>query len=235
MLTFQTHPQEVQEMQDIINRGVFFSITFLKKDNSIRYVNGRKHIHVSTSSPEENRGKFNRFDHNILLVWDNNKENPQTGKRGSYISAKLDRVLYFKAGDFVRDFTGENTQAVADAHLTPEQLQQIRQKIKLEETIGEEINNFLDEKKYGNGTPVKYYSLVWDKEGFRVEKYNRDSYIYVESAVKDAIKWAFEEKRGAWVELIGIDEKQDNVELIKIFEIDYNRIKKAQDKIDKFN
>lgn len=27
MLIFQTHPQEVQEMQDIINRGVFFSIT----------------------------------------------------------------------------------------------------------------------------------------------------------------------------------------------------------------
>jgi len=148
MLTYQAHPKEVQEMQNIINSGKFFSITFVKKDNTIRFVNGHKHVHVSTSSPEENRGKFSRLDANILLIWDNNKTDYQTGERGSYISAKLERILYFKSGEFQLDLTGVNSEVLQSANITPEMLQQIQGKMKLQEMIGEEINMFFKQDKF---------------------------------------------------------------------------------------
>ena len=84
MLTFQTHPDEAKAMQDIINSGKYFSVTFIKADGSIRYANGHKHKYESTSSKEELRGKYNRLEKNILLVWDNNKVDDYTGEKGSY-------------------------------------------------------------------------------------------------------------------------------------------------------
>lgn len=138
MLSFQSQPQIVQEMQNIINSGKFFSITFIKADNSIRFVNGHKHIHQSNSPETENRGKYNRLDKNILLIWDNNKVTDM-GEKGAYISAKLDRILFFKSGDFVRDFTNENQIAMEMANISPEQLNSIKDKMKLNQIIQEEL------------------------------------------------------------------------------------------------
>jgi hypothetical protein len=144
MLTFQTHPQEVQEMQNIINSGKFFSVTFIKMDNSIRYVNGRKILYQSDSPETENRGKFNRFDKNILLVWDNNRINDVTGEKGQYISVKLERLLFFKSGAFSRDYTEENSDVLHSAQITPEQIEQIKNKIKIGTVIQEEAENLFE-------------------------------------------------------------------------------------------
>lgn len=142
MLSFQTHPEEVKAMQDIINSGKYFSITFVKMDGTIRFVNGHKIIYQSTSSDMEARGKFDRTPHNILLVWDNNRVNDKTGEKGQYISVKLDRVLYFKSGSFVRDYTDENKDVVMSAGITPQQIEDIRKRMKIDDMIREELERF---------------------------------------------------------------------------------------------
>jgi hypothetical protein len=155
MLLFATHPEEVQEMKDIINSGKFHSVTFIKADNSIRYANGKKIIYAGSTS-DSPRGKWNREDANIITIFDNNKPklgadyqpiiNPETGRpvMGAPISVRLDRLLYFKSGSFVRDFTDVNKEAVEKAGITPEQIEQIRKKMRLENIIQEEIENLFN-------------------------------------------------------------------------------------------
>ena len=145
MLSFNTHPDEVKEMQNIINSGKYFSVTFIKKDGSIRYVNGHKIIYQSTSPDTENRGKFDRLTSNILLVWDNNRVNDMTGEKGQYISVTLSRLLYFKAGQFVRDYTQENADAIRAAGITPEQ---IKTKMKIDGIVQEEIQSLYEAPDY---------------------------------------------------------------------------------------
>ncbi|MFA5207351.1 MAG: hypothetical protein WC428_01725 [Candidatus Paceibacterota bacterium] len=148
MLSFQTQPDVVKEMQDIINSGKFFSVTFIKKDGSIRFVNGHKIIYQNTSPSTENRGKFNRLDQNILLIWDNNRINDLTGEKGQYISVKLERLLFFKAGQFIRNFTEENKDVVRAAKITPEQMQQIKSKMKIDGIVQEEIQSLYEDFDY---------------------------------------------------------------------------------------
>lgn len=139
MLSFENYPKEVKAMQDIIDSGKYFSVTFIKMDKTIRYVNGHKKIYQSNSPETELRGKYNRMPYRILLVWDNNKINDKTGEKGSYVSAKLDRLLYFKSGQVNLDFTAENSIAISDSGVTPEQLEQIKAKMKIGDIVEEEI------------------------------------------------------------------------------------------------
>jgi len=132
-------------MQDIINSGKYFSITFIKADGSIRYVNGHKHIYSSTSPTGETRGKYNRLDKNLLLVWDNNKIDDTTGEKGAYVQARLDRILYFKSGTFTKDYTGENLLAIKAANITPNDLEQVKAKMKISDMVQEEIINIMKE------------------------------------------------------------------------------------------
>jgi hypothetical protein len=144
MLSFQTQPDVVKEMQDIINSGKFFSVTFIKKDGSIRFVNGHKIIYQSTSPSTENRGKFDRLAQNILLVWDNNRINDLTGEKGQYISVTLGRLLFFKSGAFLRDYTQENADAIKAARITPEQIEQIKSKMKIDGIVQEELESLYE-------------------------------------------------------------------------------------------
>jgi hypothetical protein len=155
MLSFQNNPKEVEEMQNIINSGKFFSITFIKADNSIRFVNGHKVNYQSTSPETELRGKFNRLDANILLVWDNNKINDKTGEKGAYISAKLDRILFFKAGSFNKDFTEENIDAIRTAGISPNDIQKIKAKMKIGDIVQEEMMGMYEE--FDREAAIKQY------------------------------------------------------------------------------
>lgn len=143
MLTYESHPQEIQKMQDIINSGKFFSVTFVKSDGTVRFVNGRKINYQSDSPESEKRGKYDRTKKNILLIWDNNKINPKTNKRGVYISAKLNNILFFKSGSFVKDYTDENIEAIEKANITSKQLEDIKHKMKINDVIKEETDNFI--------------------------------------------------------------------------------------------
>jgi hypothetical protein len=135
-------------MQNIINSGKYFSVTFIKKDGSIRFVNGHKIIYQSTSPNTENRGKFDRTTSNILLVWDNNRVNDMTDEKGQYISVTLSRLLYFKAGQFIRDYTEENADAIRAAGITPKQIEQIKSKMKIDGIVQEEIQNLYEAPDY---------------------------------------------------------------------------------------
>ena len=139
MLTFESHPQEIQKMRDIINKNIFFGMLFIKADGSLRPVNGRKVKYVSTSSDSENRGKWNRQDYNIMTIFDRNKQYLQHGQpvfkkdgkplMNAPISVKLDRLLFFKAGSLLYDFSQINAEAVQQAGLSMEQIDQEKQRI----------------------------------------------------------------------------------------------------------
>lgn len=143
MLSYKTHPEEVKEIQNQIASGKFGSITFIKKNGDIRFMNVHKKFSDSTSPDSENRGKWDRLKYNILTVWDNNALNFKTGEKGDFRSLALDRLLFVKIGDFVRDYTDENIEAIKAANITPEQLNTIKEKMRINQTIQEEINNFI--------------------------------------------------------------------------------------------
>lgn len=145
MLTFASHPQELKEIQDQINSGKFFSITFIKKDGSIRYLNGKKKIYTSDSPETEKRGKWDRLEKNLLTVWDNNAVNPKTGEKGAFRVIALPRLLFVKVGNFVRDYTDENAEAIQQAGITPEQIEEIKQKMKINSMVQEEMETLLKE------------------------------------------------------------------------------------------
>jgi hypothetical protein len=168
MLTFETHPQDIQEMKDIINRNIFHSVLFIKADGSLRPVNGRKRKYVSNSPDTENRGKFDRQERNILTVFDRNKQQTDSKRQpmfdengkpmmGAPISVRLDRLLFFKAGNFVRDFTKENAEAIQAAGIPPEKIEAEKRRLNIEnsqgdneqslqEMIYEEINRIFNTK-----------------------------------------------------------------------------------------
>ena len=155
MLSFKTHPQDIAEIKQIINKGTFHSVLFIKADGSLRRVNGKKLNYDSDSIDSQLRGKYVREDHNIITVFDNNKPkldksyqpiiNPETGRpvMGAPISVRLDRLLFFKAGGFVRDYTNENIDAINAAGITPEQLNAEKERLKIENSSSsiEEIVN----------------------------------------------------------------------------------------------
>ena len=140
MLRYSTHPQETQAMQDIINSGQFFSIVFIKNDGTIRRASGKKKRYESDSPETEKRGKYNRLDRDLLLVWDTNKTyvDKKTGElvRGAYIQAKLPNILFFNN----KDFTEENAAAIEAAGITPEQIEQERSRQRVQEIVQEEVS-----------------------------------------------------------------------------------------------
>ena len=148
MLSYQTHAKEINELQEQIASGKFYSITFIKMDGSIRYLNGHKKFTDKISPEDEKRGKWNREEKNILIVWDRNAIDRKTGKQGAFRSVKLDRLLYVKVGNFVGDYTDENTQAIEEAGITPEQLEQVRQKMKIGGMVQEEMMGMLKEAEF---------------------------------------------------------------------------------------
>ena len=148
MLSYQTHPKELNELQEKIASGRFYSLTFIKKDGSIRYLNGHKKFIDKVSPDDEKRGKWNRQEKNILIVWDRNAIDRQTGKKGAFRSVKLDRLLDVKVGDFVKDYTDENSHAIEEAGITPEQLEGIRQKMKISGMVQEEMVGMLQEAEF---------------------------------------------------------------------------------------
>lgn len=150
MLSYSTHPDEIKEIQDQISSGKFFSIVFVKKDGSIRFMNGHKKYYVSDSPDTEKRGKWNRKDKNILLVWDRNAVNKKTGEKGALRSVPLQRLLFVKVGNFIRDYTDENIDTIKDFDISPDQINQIKQKLKINEMIQEEIYNFLQKSEFSS-------------------------------------------------------------------------------------
>lgn len=172
MLSFQTHPKEVKELQEQIASGKFYSITFIKKDGSLRYMNAHKKF-VDSESPEtEKRGKWNRLEKNILTVWDNNAPNYKTGGKGDFRSLALDRLLFVKVGDFERDFTEENQEAIQRAGITPEQLEQVRQKMKIGGMVQEEMLGMIQEAEFFsiNDVPELMMRMGFEEQGAQILK-----------------------------------------------------------------
>jgi hypothetical protein len=146
MLTFEKFPKEIQEMKDTVNRNIFFGILFIKADNSLRPLNGRKVKYVSQARSGETRGVWDRKEHNIITFFDRNKQQEdrdhnlmfytdENGKKKPLMNAprgvRLDRLLFFKAGNLVYDFTQVNVEAIKAAKITPQQLDAEKERMKI--------------------------------------------------------------------------------------------------------
>lgn len=159
MLSYQTHSNEVKELQDQIASGKFYSITFIKKDGSIRYLNGHKKFTEKPSPEDEKRGKWDRLEKNILTVWDRNAPDYKTGKQGAFRSVALDRLLYVKVGDFIRDYTDENQEAIEKYKITPQQLEQVKQKMKISDMVQEEMMGMIQEADFFTINDIPHYLM----------------------------------------------------------------------------
>lgn len=151
MLTYSTHPQELEEIQKTINSGRFFSITFIKADCEIRHASGKKINYQSDSPDSEKRGKYNRLEKNLLLVWDVNKrytDKEGNEVKGAFIQAKLEKLLFFKCDTFTMNFVEENAEAIEACGITPEQLDQAMLKTNMSSMIEEEMDGMLNEASY---------------------------------------------------------------------------------------
>lgn len=95
----------------------------------------------------------------------------------------------------------------------------------------------INEKIVGKGIVQEYYCIIWAGDGYRVEAYQKIPYYDVLDAVKDAIKWAENQKEKTWVELIGRENSgnYNDIERFDVFMVDYKKIEKAQQKINSIN
>jgi len=142
MLSFKTHPQEIEELKNQINSGKFYSITFIKKDDELRYLNGQKRIY--NPGEDVKQSSYSRPDNGLFTVWDANAPDYKTGKRGAYRIVTVANILYVKSGGFVKDYTEEN-QIQERYGYTDEQLNEIKKKMKIDSMIQEEMLNVISE------------------------------------------------------------------------------------------
>lgn len=171
MLSYSTHPQEIDDLINLINKNQFFSIAFIKRgdiktkkeanitDADVRYFNGRKKIYnptpkaddkpVPTDGGEQQKNvptSYSRKDYNLFMIWDNNAVDHRTGEKGAYRQMGFENVLFIKAGSYLKDYTKENDIAKRFPLLN---VDNVRSKMKIgtpsndiNEIIAEEIENF---------------------------------------------------------------------------------------------
>jgi hypothetical protein len=172
MLSYSTHPQEIDDLVNLINKNQFFSIAFIKRgdiktkkeenitDADVRYFNGRKKAYkptpdannktTSTGSGEQQQQNtptsYSRKDYNLFMIWDNNAVDNRTGEKGAYRQMGIENILFIKAGSFLKDYIKENDIAKRFPLLN---VDNVRTKMKIgtpsndiNEIIAEEIENY---------------------------------------------------------------------------------------------
>lgn len=146
MLKYPENKQQINEIFRIINSGKFYSLTFMKKNGEIRYLNGHKAIYKSKDgqSQEVPVARPNKLEQNLLLIWDRNAPDKYTGNKGAYRSAKLENLMYIKSGNDVLDFTDEN-EIIERFNLSDQQLQKIKEKMRLNTAVQEETFKLFEE------------------------------------------------------------------------------------------
>jgi len=112
-VTYETHDQVLREIQDLINTGRWESMGYIKLDGSIRLFN----IHLPPKevlTAVKNQPRYDPQMKNIKRIWDRNAIN-RDGTRGGWRSAKLERLIFFKAGNVLYDFTKANWNVISKA------------------------------------------------------------------------------------------------------------------------
>lgn len=147
MLSYPESKQQIDEIFRLINSGRYYSLTFMKKDGSLRLLNGHKAIYVpADGSPEKEVpiAQPTKLEQGLLLVWDRNAPDYKTGNLGAYRSAKLENILIVKSGADVLDFITEN-DIQQRFNLSDETIDSIKRSMKIQDTIREEIELFAEE------------------------------------------------------------------------------------------
>lgn len=146
MLKYPEDRQQINEIFRIINSGRFYSLTFMKINGEVRFLNGHKEIYnPPNGKPKEIvAARPNKLEQNLLLVWDRNAIDRKTGKRGAYRLAKLENLMYVKSGNDVLDFMEENN-IIDRFNLSDQQIQNIKEKMKLNNNIQQETFKLFEE------------------------------------------------------------------------------------------
>jgi len=116
----------------------------MKKDGSIRYLNGHKAFYERPDGSKEEVlvAQPTKLEQGLLLVWDRNAEDYRTNKKGAYRSAKLENIMIIKSGNDVMDFIEEN-DIQERFGISEEQIAEIKQRMKIDNTIREVIRETL--------------------------------------------------------------------------------------------
>ena len=76
---------------------------------------------------------------------------------------------------------------------------------------------------------MEYYYIIWAGDGYNATD---KQYFSAELAIRDAVRYSFDNKEKVWIEFIERDESQIySVKYKTIFRLDYNKIMKLDKKI----
>ena len=110
MLSYPESRTQLEQIFKLINSGRYYSLTFMKLNGAIRFLNGHKAYYKPKDGPQQEIpvAKPTQLEQGILLVWDRNAVNYKTGLKGDYRKSKLENIMFIKSGQDVLDFMEEN-------------------------------------------------------------------------------------------------------------------------------
>ena len=87
-----------QELAKLIrnqkNTGHIFTVTFVKKDGSVRTMNARLGVKKHWTTPDGSGGKYSPQEHALICVFDCQKEEYRSINEKTLLSAKIGGVEY---------------------------------------------------------------------------------------------------------------------------------------------
>jgi len=142
MLSYPESRKELEQIFKLINSGRYYSLTFVKVNGSIRFLNGHKAIYKRPDGQEEEVpvARPTKLEQGLLLVWDRNAVDYKTGEKGAYRSAKLENIMFIKSGQDILDFMEEN-DIQNRFNFSDQQIEDARRNMKID-SLGEEFKVF---------------------------------------------------------------------------------------------
>jgi len=145
MLSYPESREQLTQIFKLINSGRYYSMTFMKVDGTIRFLNGHKAYYKPKDGPTQEVpvAKPTQLEQGILLVWDRNAVDYKTGEKGAYRKSKLGNIMFIKSGQDVLDFMEEN-DIQKRFNLSDQQIESAKRQMKID-TIEEEFKIFEEE------------------------------------------------------------------------------------------
>lgn len=133
MLSYPASRAQLDQIFRLINSGRYYSLTFMKIDGTIRFLNGHKTIYVPKEGPPEKvaAAKPNQLEQGNLLIWDRNAVDYNTGFKGAYRKSKLQNIMFVKSGQDVLDFMEEN-DIQKRFNLSDQQIEEAKREMKMD-------------------------------------------------------------------------------------------------------
>jgi hypothetical protein len=173
MLSYPESREQLNQIFKLINSGRYYSLTFMKVDGTIRYLNGHRAYYKPKDGPEQEVpvAKPTQLEQGNLLVWDRNAVDYKTGEKGAYRKAKLQNIMFIKSGQDILDFMEEN-DIQKRFNLSDQQIEAAKRQMKID-AIEEEFKVFENTQGRSpmltiSNSPQYFKRMGFDDQGAKI-------------------------------------------------------------------